>query len=149
METIENIVAPILEQEAAELVDLQYVRESGRQVLRFFLDKPGGITLADCERLSERIGSVLDVQDPIPESYVLEVASPGLDRVLKKEKDFLRFQGYRANLKLKEPLEGRRNFRGVLKGLESGQILLESEGKVFRLDINSLQEARLEPEINF
>ena len=113
---IENVVEPLLAQEAAELVDIEWLHENGRQVLRFYLDKKGGITLDDCEHLSSRIGALLDEADFISGAYVLEVSSPGLDRVLKKEKDFVRFAGKTVQVRLKAPQEGRRNFKGVLRG---------------------------------
>src|SRR5260221_530085 len=113
---IENAVQSVLDQEAVELVDVQYVHEGGKWVLRFFLDKTGGITLGDCEYLSNRIGATLDMTDLLPQSYVLEVSSPGVDRILKKEKDFKRFSGYRVQLWLKAPESGRRHFVGIIKG---------------------------------
>src|SRR3989338_4650369 len=96
---IEAVVEPILAQEAVELVDLQFGSEGGRRVLRFFVDKTGGIKLDDCEYLSHRIGAILDSADVIPGGYVLEVSSPGMDRVLKKERDFLRYVGHRAKVR--------------------------------------------------
>src|SRR5258707_14293425 len=98
---IESTVQDVLDQEAVELVDLQYVHEGGRWILRFFLDKTGGVNLGDCEYLSNRIGAMLEMTDIVPESYVLEVSSPGVDRLLKKERDFKKFTGYRVELWLK------------------------------------------------
>src|SRR5262245_15369984 len=103
---IEKAVQGVLDQEAVELVDLRYVHESGRWVLRFFLDKTGGVTLGDCEHLSNRIGAILDLTDLLPRSYVLEVSSPGIDRLLKRERDFKRFSGYRVQVWLSTPEAG-------------------------------------------
>src|SRR5271167_2420313 len=110
LEQIEKAVQDVLDQEAVDLVDLKYVHEGGRWVLRFFLDKTGGITLGDCEYLSNRIGAALDITDLLPESYVLEVSSPGVNRALKKDRDFKKFIGSRIQLWLKVPESGRRHF---------------------------------------
>lgn len=144
---IEAEVERLLSQEAAELVDLRYLRENGRWVLRVFVDKHGGVTLEDCEYLSKRIGALLDGSEAVPHAYVLEVSSPGLDRVLKKEKDFERFSGHRARLTLRAPLAGRRNFAGYLRGLDAGQVVLEAGEQTLRLALADIEEARLDPEI--
>jgi ribosome maturation factor RimP len=142
--SIESLVEPLLAQESAELVDLELLRERGRQVLRFYLDKAGGITLDDCEHLSHRIGALLDEADIVPGSYVLEVSSPGLDRVLKKEKDFLRFAGQAVQVRLKVPQEGRRNFKGILRGFSDGKAKVECEGNPFEFALALIDEARLD-----
>lgn len=149
LEAVSGAIGPVLEQELVELVDLQYVRQGGRSVLRIFLDKEGGITLGDCERLSHRIGSALDMAEVISESYVLEVSSPGLDRVLKKEKDFVRFSGHGVDIRLRDPIGGQRNFRGILKGVEEGRVLLLCGPEIQRLPFEEIEEARLNPEIKF
>ncbi|HAM35932.1 MAG TPA: ribosome maturation factor RimP [Elusimicrobia bacterium] len=141
---IEELVAPLLTQEAAELVDLEFFRESGRQILRFYLDKEGGITLDDCEHLSNRIGALLDEADAVQGSYVLEVSSPGLDRIIKKEKDFIRFAGKAVQVRLKVAENGRRNFKGLLRGWREGKVLLQCEGKDFEFPLDLVDEARLD-----
>ncbi|MFH1725344.1 MAG: ribosome maturation factor RimP [Elusimicrobiota bacterium] len=145
---IERIIDDVLSQEAMELVDLRYLQAGGRWVLRVFIDKHGGITLGDCERLSDRIGSVLDAVDEIPHSYSLEVSSPGLDRVLKKKTDFERFSGHRVKIRLKSPMEGRRRFNGYLRGLDEGKVVLESSPANVHLDLDAIEEARLDPEVS-
>ncbi len=141
---IENVVEPLLAQEAAELVDIEWLHENGRQVLRFYLDKKGGITLDDCEHLSSRIGALLDEADFISGAYVLEVSSPGLDRVLKKEKDFVRFAGKTVQVRLKAPQEGRRNFKGVLRGFVDGKVVVECEGALLEFPLGRIDETRLD-----
>lgn len=149
LKAIEEAVEGLLGQEAAELVDLRYLQEGGRWVLRVYVDKHGGVTLDDCERYSEKVGALLDAMDAMEHSYTLEVSSPGVDRILKKQKDFSRFSGHRVKLRLKAPLEGRRRFHGVLRGVEDGRVVLESDGQVFRLAPEAIEEARLDPEIVF
>ena len=141
---IENVVEPLLAQEAAELVDFEWLHEHGRQVLRFYLDKQGGITLDDCEHLSHRIGALLDEADLIPGAYVLEVSSPGLDRALKKDKDFARFAGRAVQVSLKVPQDGRRNFKGILRGLLDGKVAVECDGSRFEFPLGLIDEARLD-----
>lgn len=145
---IESAVQAVLDQEAVELVDVKYVHEGGRRVLRFFVDKAGGIKLDDCEYLSNRIGALLDSGELVRESYTLEVSSPGVDRLLKKERDFLRFTGHRVKVRLKTPENGQRNFRGFLMPMEGGQVVMESGGRLARFAIDRIDEARLDPDID-
>src|SRR6185295_5248183 len=105
-------------------------------------------TLDDCEHISYRISGLLDLrEDLMPGTYVLEVSSPGMDRVLKREKDFERFSGHRAKIRLKSPRNGQRQFRGYLKGMESGQVVLESADAKNAFGLDEIDEARLDPEI--
>src|SRR5579859_1530705 len=111
---IEQLLTPCLEQEHTELVDLTYQKSHGGWTLSLYLDKPGGITLDDCEAWSHRLGALIDASDTIDRSYVLEVSSPGLDRPLRKLKDFQRFAGQKVHVKLYAPINGQKNFHGVL-----------------------------------
>lgn len=143
-----EIVANLAEPHAAalglEVVDVQFLKEGGQRILRVLIDREGGISLDDCEALSRALGEDLDQADPIPYSYCLEVSSPGIERPLKKEQDFRRFAGRQINCRLYSPLQGRKNFSGVLLGLEGQEILLESEsGAVIRLPLSSVASARL------
>jgi ribosome maturation factor RimP len=148
LKTLETAIDGLLNQEGMELVDLRWLQEGGRWVLRIYADKHGGTTLRDCEVLSNRVGAMLDAMEAIECSYTLEVSSPGLDRVLKKEKDFIRFAGYQVKVRLKEPLEGQRNFQGCLKGVESGLIVVDAAGKTLSIPPSSVEEARLQPDID-
>lgn len=115
--TIEELVAEITNPLNFEIVDIEYVKEAGEYYLRVYLDKEGGISLNDCETVSRQLSEVLDVKDPIKENYFLEVSSPGLDRPLKKDKDFVRYQGRDVEIKLYKPLNGSKQFEGELVGL--------------------------------
>lgn len=141
---IERLLTPLLEQESAELVDLRFAKEGPRWVLRLFLDKEGGITLDDCAYLSERIGSLIDTSGLITRSYVLEVSSPGLDRVIKYEKDYIRFSGRSVRLRLKLPSLGQRNFKGRLQGFKDGKVLVETEGGPREFAPAEIDEMRLD-----
>lgn len=145
---VEQLLAPMLEQENAELVDLKFVQEGHRWVLKVFLDKSGGITLDDCAYFSDRIGSLLDEKDIITKSYVLEISSPGINRVIKKESDFKRFSGQAVKLTSKIPQEGQRHFKGKILGFEDGQVLIEAGGKTHRFPLSQIDEARLDSEVD-
>lgn len=147
VEKIEAIATPVVTQNGMELVDLQFVHENGSWVLRFFLDKPGGITLDDCARMSQHIGEALEVADPIPQAYVLEISSPGLYRPLKTEADFAKHAGERVDIRLAEPLDGRRNYRGNLIGMEERFVVVDVDGRQYRLPFEGIAKARLDPDI--
>jgi len=119
---VEKLVMPIIQNEEFELVDLEYKKEGSNWYLRIYIDKPAGITLDDCQKVSEQLSDELDKQDPIQENYLLEVSSPGLDRPLKKESDFIRFKGEIVEIKLYEPLNGNKVIEGELVGLENNII---------------------------
>ncbi len=113
VEKVKELLLPILEEGGFELVDVEFVREPIGWVLRIYADRPGGgITISDCQWISERIGTVLDVEDIIPHSYNLEVSSPGLDRPLKSRKDFDRHVGVVVKIKTLTPMDNQRNFKG-------------------------------------
>lgn len=146
---IEKDLEALLATDAMELVDMHYRNEGGRWVLRLFIDKAGGVNLDDCQAVSDKVGAFLDASDVMTHHYTLEVSSPGVDRVLKKDKDFERFTGHRVALRLRAPLEGRRRYQGFLKGLEGQTLVLENDGAVVRLERAGVEEARLDPEIGF
>ena len=111
--------------------------------MRVFIDKPGGINVDDCARASHHLTRVFAVENI---SYDrLEVSSPGLDRPLKKEQDFVRFAGYKARIKVRVPIDGQRNFVGVLREVSSGAVQLDVEGRLLSLELGNLEKARLVP----
>ncbi len=124
-----------------ELVDLEM---PGRGLMRVLLDKPEGITVEDCERVSHQLTRLFTVENV--DFGRLEVSSPGLDRPIKKEADFLRFRGEKAQLKLRMPLEGRKNFIGILGDVQGGVLQLDVDGKQVLIDLSNLDKARLVPE---
>ena len=123
-----------------ELVDLEV---SGRGMMRVLMDKPGGITLEDCERVSHHLTRLFSVEGVNYER--LEVSSPGLDWPLKKEADFVRFHGEKAQLKLRMPLTGRKNFIGILGKVQGGVLQLEVDGNQIPIELSNLDKARLVP----
>ena len=137
---VSRLVETTLEGLGYELVDLEV---SGRGLFRVFLDKPEGIALEDCERASNQLTRLFAVEGVNYER--LEVSSPGLDRVLRKEADFLRFRGQKANIKLRMPLDGRKNFIGVLGALQGGMLQLEVDGEQVAIELSNVDRARLVP----
>ena len=139
-----SMIEPVLEPEGIELVDIEFKLEGGRWVLRLFIDTPQGVTLDDCELVSRQIGALLDIKDPIEHRYVLEVSSPGINRVLRKEEDFRLFAGSPVRIRTRHKLIGRRNFQGILKGLENSAIILEVDGARVEIDPKNVEKANLD-----
>jgi len=147
-EKVVDIVARVLEDilpgTGLELVDVEYVKER-EWYLRVFLDKPGGIELEDCQRISEALGAKLDEMDPIKESYLLEVSSPGLDRPLKKERDFERNLGKKIDVHLYEPLPGSKEkiLVGELAGFESERLNVRTPQGDMDIPADKIAQVRL------
>ncbi len=121
---VEKLAAPIVEARGLTLVDLELVGTGGRKILKVFIDKPGGVTINDCQKVSNELSLVLDEVDPIPGSYILEVSSPGLDRVLKKERELRWAVGHKVRI-----LTLKGESRGVLADVADNQLVLEREGE--------------------
>lgn len=146
VERVKSIAIPLVTELDLELVDVEFRREAGGWILRLYIDKRDGITLDDCQRVSEELGDLLDVENPIHHPYNLEVSSPGLNRPLCREADFLRFAGQRARVTTSQAVEGQRRFLGVLRGCEDGRVVLEREdGTVVFLPYALISKARLDP----
>jgi ribosome maturation factor RimP len=126
-----------------ELVDVERSRKG--RLLRLYIDKPGGVTVDDCAAVSHQLSRVLAVENVDYER--LEVSSPGLDRRLKKERDFVRFAGQRARVKMRVPVDGQHNFVGVLRVAGSGRVGLEVEGRLLSFELGDVETARLVPNI--
>ncbi len=142
-----NLLEPTIEQLGYELSDLE-LKLGGRDVVvRVFIDKPDGVDLSDCEMVSRQLSAVLDVEDALPGHYTLEVSSPGLDRKLTKPAHFQRFTGETVRVKLRFPLDGRRNFRGALRAADDEKIEVEIDGESHSLQIATIESARLVPSL--
>lgn len=123
----EKLLIPIMEANGFELVDVEYVKEAGNWYLRAYIDKPGGITVDDCEVVNRELGDLLDRDDFIDESYILEVSSPGLGRPLKKERDFIRGKGEEVEIRTYRMVDRQKEFRGVLKAWDKDTVTIEYE----------------------
>jgi ribosome maturation factor RimP len=127
-----------------EIVLVEIRGEGNRSIVRVYIDQPSGVSLGDCERFSRRLSVSLDVEDWIPSSYILEVSSPGVDRPLTKEKDFLRFCGQNARVRTRSPHEGQRNFKGRIAGVAAGRLELEvAPGRRVGIDLGDIERANL------
>lgn len=130
-----------------ELVGVELERSGSRPVLRVFLDHDAGITIGDCETASRQIGAVLEVEDPVPDSWMLEVSSPGLDRPLLRSDHFVRFAGRPVRLRTTEPLDGRRGWKGRLVGCREGNVVVREDGEERLIPLGLIGKANLVAEV--
>ncbi len=145
---LSNLLEPAIERLGYELVDAE-VRLGGKGgLVRLFIDKPEGIDLDDCEKVSLAVSALLDVEDPIPGNYNLEVSSPGLDRKLTKVEHFQRFTGETVKVQMRIPIAGRRRFRGTLVASDADNIVVEVDGESHRLPLKTIDTARLVPAVD-
>ncbi len=130
--------------EGLALIDVEIKGGRAHPLLRVTIDKPGGVTHDDCQRVSEQMSALLDVEDPFPGSYLLEVSSPGLERKLTKPLEFKHFAGRRARLVLREPVEGQKVFEGRLAGFEAGRVRLSMESdRLAEFELSQISRAQL------
>jgi len=137
------LIEPLLERLGYELVQLDYSAGRAHALVRVFVDRPDGVTLDDCARISRELSALLDVEDPIPSAYTLEVSSPGFDRVLRTQAHFGRFVGSRVFVELKEPRDGRRRYTGKLLTVDEAGIALEVDRERVRMAFDEIGKARL------
>ena len=142
-ERVFELAKPVVEEEGCSLWDVEYLREAGTWYLRIYIDKEGGVSIDDCERISRRLDPILDEADPIPESYVFEVGSAGADRELKRPSDFAQFMDSEIEVKLYKPLDGSKSFVGRLAGYEDGTVVLDWRGKELRFALAQIAQVRL------
>ena len=142
--TVSEIVEPIVASQGMELVAVEYKREAKGWVLRIYIDKKDGVSLDDCALVSNEVGTVLDVEDLFQSPYTLEVSSPGLNRILKKERDFKRFKERPVRIRTYNAIEKRRNFKGRLLGCTRGLIQIEVGGQVLHISLSNVAKANLE-----
>lgn len=143
---VEDSILPLIEPLGYEIVDVEYQKEGKDWILRLFIDKDKGIGLDDCQKVSNIISEELDKIDIIPNSYLLEVSSPGIERPLKKKKDFERFKGSKIHISLFEPREGGKKYEGELLGVENDSIEIKITKGTLMVPINQVAKARLLPD---
>lgn len=132
--SIYDIALPIATEFQCELVGVELVKEDGEWYLRVYIDKDGGINIDDCAAVSRVLSDKLDEVDPIEYSYFLEVSSPGPNRLIKRDSDFVKFEGNYIKIKFIKPFENKKHLIGILKGLEDNKVLVEANGKLYRID---------------
>jgi ribosome maturation factor RimP len=148
LDKVRNIASPLAAQEGLELVDVEFGGPGGRQTLRLFIDKPGGVSLDDCSSISRSVSAALDVEDPIMGAYDLEVSSPGLDRPLRSPEHFQKYAGERVRIKTYAPIsetDNRKTFIGALKGFDAGFVVVEVDGREYRIPQQAISKANVEP----
>ena len=152
-----TLAEPYVTDGGFDLVEVQSGREASGWVVRLYIDRlakagddgvpqVGPISHEDCERVSRDVSAALDVADLVPHAYQMEVSSPGLDRPLRRERDFARFAGRSARIRLLEGVEGRRNFSGTLRGAHDGLVEIECDGRSYQLPISGIAKANLVPD---
>jgi len=146
-QSVIELIEPSLLAKGIELVDVEFKKEGKNWVLRVFIDKEGGVTLEDCQKISSLVGDLIEIEEVIEPAYTMEVSSPGLNRVLKKEKDFIRFSGKKICVQCHAPLNGRKKFTGILKDFKNQSIRLEVDGQLQIISINRVAKANLVIEI--
>ncbi len=130
-----EISSPIAEKNNCEVVDVEFKKEGANWFLRIFIDKDGGIMIDDCEAVSRGVSDELDKVDPISQAYFLEVSSPGIYRILKRDKDFIKYKGYNIEVKLYKPLEGKKKLKGILADFKNDIIYIEIEsGEIIEIN---------------
>ncbi|MFS0825880.1 ribosome maturation factor RimP [Pseudomonas sp. MLB6B] len=145
LEQLQALLAPVVEGLGFQCWGIEYISQGKHTVLRVYIDKEGGIMVEDCEAVSRQISGVLDVEDPISSEYALEVSSPGMDRPLFTLEQFASHAGEQVKIKLRTPFEGRRNFQGLLRGVEDQDVVVQVDQNEFLLPIDSIDKANIIP----
>ena len=146
-QSVTELIEPGLLADGLELVDVEFKKEGKNWILRIYIDREGGVTLADCQKVSRLAGDLIEVEEVIEPVYTLEVSSPGLNRVLKKEKDFLKYLGKKIYVQCHAPMDGRKKFTGILTGFIDQLIHLEMDGQHYTIPLNLVAKANLVIEI--
>jgi ribosome maturation factor RimP len=142
-----HLIEPVVASMGCELWGCEYIRRRKQSLLRVYIDRRDGVTRDDCGRVSHQLNGVLNVEDPLGAPYILEVSSPGLDRLLLTADHFRRFAGSQVKIKLKWLVEGRRNFAACLLGVEGDRVLLDEQKTRYSIPLAAIERARLVPKI--
>jgi len=149
-EEMRRLIEPLLESENMELIDIECLKMKSRWLVRIYIDKDSGVTINDCSEISKQAGDLLDVHDVPPGPYTIEVSSPGLDRPLTRDKDFIKYLGHKVHVRVGEKIEGIKNFRGKLIDYldENGKkiLIIDISGRAYRIPKDVVMKARLEYE---
>ena len=144
---ITDLLGATIEALGFELWGVEYLSQGRHSLLRIYIDAEQGITVEDCALVSQQVGSVLDVEDPITGEYTLEVSSPGMDRLLFRLDQYPGFVGEVVDLRLRTPFEGRRRFKGVLTGIEGEDVVIRVDDHEYLLPHSAIEKARIQPRI--
>ncbi|TWI50859.1 ribosome maturation factor RimP [Pseudomonas duriflava] len=145
LEQLQVMLAPVIEALGYQCWGVEYISQGRHSLLRVYIDHINGILVEDCEKVSRQVSGVLDVEDPIPGEYTLEVSSPGMDRPLFTLEQFAAFAGEVVKVKLRSPYEGRRNFQGLLRGVEEQDVIVQVDDHEYLLPIELIDKANVIP----
>ncbi len=145
LEQLQALLAPVVEALGYVCWGVEYISQGRHSLLRVYIDHPNGILVEDCEAVSRQVSGVLDVEDPITNEYTLEVSSPGMDRPLFTLEQFAAHVGEQVKVKLRSPLEGRRNFQGLLRGVEDQDVVVQVDEHEYLLPIEMIDKANVVP----
>ncbi len=145
---LEALIEPIVTSLNYCLWGIEFISRGRNSLLRIYIDSENGINLDDCEKVSRQVSAVMDVEDPISDEYTLEVSSPGLDRPLFRLEQYEIMSGHMVSVRLRVPFEGRKKYRGILKGIEDQDVVLEADGHELLLPIESIEKAQVIPQFD-
>ncbi|KQQ67600.1 ribosome maturation protein RimP [Pseudomonas sp. Leaf127] len=145
LEQLQAILAPVVEALGYQCWGIEFISQGRHSLLRIYIDKENGVLVEDCEIVSRQISGVLDVEDPISSEYTLEVSSPGMDRPLFSIEQFAAHAGQQVKIKLRSPFDGRRNFQGVLRGVEEQDVVVQVDSNEYLLPIDLIDKANIIP----
>jgi ribosome maturation factor RimP len=145
---VESLLLPVAEKEKIEIIDINCVKENNNKIVRIFIDKDNGVTMSDCENMSRIFSAALDKSDILTDSYILEVSSPGLNRVLKKEENFKRFKGSKVRIQTFNSINNQKNFLGVLLDFNNGKVKISDvTNGIIEIDFSDIKKANIETDI--
>ncbi|HBO1568092.1 TPA: ribosome maturation factor RimP [Pseudomonas aeruginosa] len=145
LEQLQALLAPVVEALGYECWGVEFISQGRHSVLRVYIDRPEGILIDDCEAVSRQVSGILDVEDPISGEYTLEVSSPGMDRPLFTLEQFAKHAGEQVKIRLRSPYEGRRNYQGILRGVEEQDVVVLVDDHEYLLPIGSIDKANIIP----
>ncbi|WP_134478893.1 ribosome maturation factor RimP [Pseudomonas aeruginosa] len=145
LEQLQALLAPVVEALGYECWGVEFISQGRHSVLRVYIDRPEGILIDDCEAVSRQVSGILDVEDPISGEYTLEVSSPGMDRPLFTLEQFAKHAGEQVKIRLRSPYEGRRNYQGILRGVEEQDVVVLVDDHEYLLPIDSIDKANISP----
>ncbi|MDE9764291.1 ribosome maturation factor RimP [Pseudomonas aeruginosa] len=145
LEQLQALLAPVVEAFGYECWGVEFISQGRHSVLRVYIDRPEGILIDDCEAVSRQVSGILDVEDPISGEYTLEVSSPGMDRPLFTLEQFAKHAGEQVKIRLRSPYEGRRNYQGILRGVEEQDVVVLVDDHEYLLPIDSIDKANIIP----
>lgn len=146
-DTIQELLAPTVEAMGFELWGLEHMSQGRHSMLRLYIDGENGVNVDDCAEVSRQVSGILDVEDPISGEYTLEVSSPGVDRLLFRSEHYLMYVGEWLEVRMRVPFEGRRKFKGTLKGMEEDDVVLQVDNEEFLLPLGSIDRAQVKPRV--